>query len=72
MSIKVLAHRYALLFCSWEVEIDDSLVGQLTSKVQENKNTYCATYTEFQNFGTEEREGEREVQANMQIHLKQL
>ena len=26
-----LAHRYATFLCSWDVEIDDSLVGQLTN-----------------------------------------
>ena len=28
---QILAHRYAIFLCSWDVEIDDSLVGQLTS-----------------------------------------
>ena len=31
ISLKV-AHRYATFLCSWDVEIDDSLVGQLTSE----------------------------------------
>ena len=26
-----VAHRYAIFLCSWDVEIDDSLVGQLTA-----------------------------------------
>ena len=26
-----LAHRYATFLCSWDVEIDNSLVGQLTT-----------------------------------------
>ena len=30
----VLAHRYAIFLCSWDVERDDSLVGQLTIIVQ--------------------------------------
>ena len=38
MCFKVLAHRYAIFLGSWDVEIDDSLVGQVTSKVQENKH----------------------------------
>ena len=29
-SAATLAHRYATFLCSWDVEIDDSLVGQLT------------------------------------------
>ena len=29
----VVAHRYAIFLCYWDVEIDDSLVGQLTNNV---------------------------------------
>ena len=29
----VIAHRYAIFLWSWDVEIDDSLVGQLTNNV---------------------------------------
>ena len=28
-----LPHRYAIFLCSWDVEIDDRLVGQLTTTV---------------------------------------
>ena len=31
---QILAHRYAIFLCSWDVEIDDSLVGQLTTQIQ--------------------------------------
>ena len=30
-SSATLAHRYATFLCSWDVEIDDSLVWQLTA-----------------------------------------
>ena len=29
----VVAHRYAIFLCSWDVEIDDSLIEQLTNNV---------------------------------------
>ena len=32
-TLHVLAHRYAIFLCSLDVEMDDSLVGQLTIHV---------------------------------------
>ena len=40
---QILAHRYAIFLCSWDVEIDDSLVGQLTRNVWDMDSMVCET-----------------------------